>query len=158
LLIEAEEVSSAMPQRMDFKALAKARIAEAEAAIAAAEKSAMSAYSVGSFRKTDAPSVTAPWVASPSPTKAYLKESSTFEERLRKHEAHLSTIKQACGAFSSTSSLTHRTSAPLLDRPAGNQALPPWSQPQQLPSFGSYKAGANEATDAAALRAPGQPH
>lgn len=124
-------------ERVDFSRLARDRIEAAQAAIAAAEKSAMHAYAAGSFHDSDTP--VAPWVASPGG-----QFHSTFAERLRKHEAHLNTIKNAL-PFRSADSRVYNTSAPADSHRPGNKdvihhlQLPPWSQPAQLPSFSTYQ-------------------
>lgn len=119
--------------------VARARaIAQAQAAIAAAEKTAMNACASGSFHSPDAHM--APWVVSP-----VKGDSSTFAERLRKHEEHLMSIKSAM-PFETADARTYQTSAPAdahmqgsKQRPALNHLqLPPWSQPAQLPSFSTY--------------------
>lgn len=122
-------------ERVDFSRIARDRILAAQAAIAAAETSAMNAYAEGSFH--DAVSPVAPWVASP------VKGQDTFAERLRKHEAHLNTIKNAL-PFESADPRVYQTSAPAESHMQGNKAvnqlqLPPWSQPAQLPSFNTFQ-------------------
>lgn len=119
---------------------ARARLAEATAAIAAAEKSAMNAYALGNFRAEAAP--VAPWVASP-----IKGDNNTFADRLRKHEAHLNSIKNAL-PFEQASPRACNTSAPDShvqgNKPINHLQLPPWSQPAQLPSFSSFqKSGAH---------------
>lgn len=120
--------------------LARARaIAQAQAAIAAAETSAMNAYASGSFHSPDAQM--APWVASP-----VQGDSSTFAERLRKHEDHLNSIKNIV-PYDAANARTHHMSAPAGAHTQGNKTrpalnhlqLPPWSQPAQLPSFSTFQ-------------------
>jgi hypothetical protein len=123
--------------RVDFSALARERIAAAQAAIAAAEKSAMNAYKAGSFH-ADTP--VAPWVASP------VKVQSTFAERLLQHDAHLNSIKNIL-PVEPTSPRAYHTSAPTDSHVRSTDFnpvhLPPWSQPAQLPSFSNLqKSGA----------------
>jgi hypothetical protein len=122
-------------ERVDFSRLARDRLEAAQAAIAAAEKSAMESYS--SFN--DAP--VAPWVASA------VKETSSFAERLQKHEARLNSIKNAIPVQFADARAYH-TSAPADShtqdkKPLNHLQLPPWSQPVQLPSFSTFqKSGA----------------
>eukprot|EP00892_Ulva_mutabilis_P007400 jgi/Ulvmu1/5031/UM021_0048.1 len=122
---------------MDIKQLARQRIAEAEAAIAAAGKSAMSTSQTGEFRSDVRPPI--PWASSHE--RGFAPPSqfpSSFAERLKIHEAHLNALKQA----SKMPPLQRNALAPpaqprtfsSLSDPSAS-SLPPWSQPHHMPTF-----------------------
>lgn len=122
---------------MDITQLAKQRIAEAEAAIAAAGKSAMSTYQAEGFRSDIANPV--PWAAAHNNSLSQLAQFPTsFAERLKLHEAHLNAMKQA----SKKPPLPNPSLAPTSQPRAfstrsspSSSYLPPWSQPHHLPTF-----------------------
>lgn len=123
---------------MDIKYLAKQRIAEAEAAIAAAGKSAMSTYRSEGFRSDVANPV--PWATSAHerPLLSQDQFPKSFAERLKLHEAHLNALKQASKKPPLPSNLTAKGSQPRtfssLSDPSPSY-LPPWSQTHQIPTF-----------------------
>lgn len=123
---------------MDIKQLARQRIAEAEAAIAAAGKSAMSTYQAEGFR-SDNLANPVPWTAIHERNLSQPAQFPTsFAERLKLHEAHLNALKQASKkpplpSHSLAPASQPRTFSSLSD--PSSSYLPPWSQPHHMPTF-----------------------
>lgn len=134
---------------MDIKQLARQRIAEAEAAIAAAGKSALSTYHAEGFRSDVANPV--PWASAHEVGLTKPAQFPTsFAERLKLHEAHLNALKQASKKpplpnNAMTPAAQPRTFSSLSDPSASY--LPPWSQPHHMPTFRrTYQSGTSTCT------------
>jgi hypothetical protein len=132
---------------VNIKELARVRIAEAEAAIAAAEKSAMSAYQEHRFQQHRDPALskTPPWISQQQDlTPLSCFKGGSFAERLKTHEAHLNALRQVhhlsgLPSSSDTTSDTNATATKARLHATGVIGmLPPWSRPPKLPSFPVY--------------------
>jgi hypothetical protein len=155
--------ASAAPQQSSIKLLAQRRLAEAEAAIAAAEQSAMQAmqgerFSGGrippwetpqpraSAAAVDRPAQQDVSVAAPSPAPPALSSLGSFRERLKKHEAHLSAMQQgaapALAAPARQHNLLHAV-APADWHDDAQAVPPPWAYPSFLPAMPRNASGAS---------------
>jgi len=133
--------AGALPPRTDYKALARQRFAEAEAAIAAASHSAMTHLEQCGYPLEASPAA-APWQAAdggapraaPPETRLPLpsppQQQAGFQERLRRHEERLSAMRSG------------RTPAGAALTPP-SAAAPPWAQPD-LPAYSFAPLGKDE--------------
>ena len=154
---------------LTIKQLAQQRIAEAEAAIAAAEQSAIQAmqgerYATGrpppwATNGRAASNSAASAASSQQPNQRELRSFGSFAERLDRHDQHLSMRQHVQGAATGQQTITHEAQPdanrqhrllPVVQtqQQEANATPPPWAHPSFLSSLPRYMSGASCFADA----------